>query len=88
MPINPIPTDPIIVDAGRRLTPVYQAFFSSIHDWLGPVGLSGPTTSRPINTARNFLYIGQMYFDTTLSKPIWVQSLNPTVWQDATGAAV
>lgn len=88
MPLNPIPTDPVLVDTQRRMTPVYQAFFSSIHDWLGPIGMSGSTGDRPINTPRNFLYVGQQYFDTTLGKPIFVASLNPTVWVDATGAPV
>jgi hypothetical protein len=88
MPINPIPTDPVMVDRQGRATPVYQAFLSSIHDWLGPVGTSGPTAQRPVNTPQNFLYIGQEYFDTTLGKPVWVKSLQPTVWCDATGAPV
>lgn len=88
MTINAVPTDPIIVDNNRRLTPVYQAFFGSIHDWLGPVGQSGSTADRPTNFSRNPLYVSQQYFDTTLGKPIWVKSLNPTVWVDATGSAV
>jgi hypothetical protein len=88
VPINPIPTDPVMVDQQRRMTPVYQAFFSSVHNWLGPVGLSGPTTKRPVNAAQNFVYIGEMYFDTTLGKPVWVMQINPTVWVDATGAIV
>lgn len=88
MPINPIPTSPIIVDSNRVLTPIYQAFLASIHTWLGPVGLSGTTAQRPVNTPQNMVYIGQMYFDTTLNKPIWAKKLNPTVWADATGATV
>ncbi len=86
MPINPIPTDPVIVDQNRRLTQVYQAFLSSVHDWLGPVGMSGSTADRPLNSSRNPLYVGQQYFDTTLGKPVFVLQLNPTVWVDATGA--
>lgn len=88
MPLSPVPTDLTIVDRKGRMTPIYQAFFSSIHDWLGPVGLSGTTANRPVNSPRNFLYVGQSYFDTTLGIPIWVKSLNPTVWIDATGAVV
>lgn len=88
MPINPIPTTPIIVDEQGALSPIYQAFFSSIHDWLGPVGLSGTTAQRPVNTTQNRLYIGQMYFDTTLGLPVFVKSLNPTVWVNAAGAVV
>lgn len=88
MPINAIPSTPIAVDKEGRLTALWQAFFSSIHDWLGPVGGSGPTAKRPVDASRNQLYISQMFFDTTLGKPIWVKSKNPTVWVDATGASV
>lgn len=83
MPINPIPTDPVIVDTKQRLTPVYQAFFSSVHDWLGPVGQSGPTSQRPVNTPQNPVYIGQEYFDTTLGEPVWLEQVNPPVWVTA-----
>jgi hypothetical protein len=88
MPINPIPTDPVIVDTKQRLTPVYQAFFSSVHDWLGAVGQSGPTSQRPVSTAQNPVYIGQEYFDTTLGFPVWLKQLNPMVWVNAAGAMV
>lgn len=88
MPLNPIPTTPVIVDRKGVLTPLYQAFISSIYNWLSPVGLNGTTAQRPVNTPQNFMYIGQMYFDATLGKPIFVKSLSPTVWVDATGAVV
>lgn len=45
---------------------------------------SGTTAHRP--TAA--LYTGKFYFDTTLGKPIWLKSVGPTVWVDATGASV
>lgn len=32
--------------------------------------------------------IGFSLFDTTLGKPIWLKSVNPSVWVDATGAVV
>jgi hypothetical protein len=90
MPINPLPTDPRIASAQGQMTPVYQAFFSSIKNWLGPVGLSGPTSARPTSagTSNIFLYIGLEYFDTTLGYPVWVKQLNPLVWVNATGAMV
>lgn len=43
--------------------------------------LKGPTGSRPANAK-----IGQMYFDTTLGKPVWKK--NDTQWVDATGTVV
>jgi hypothetical protein len=50
-----------------------------------PLGglLSGDTGSRPADPA-----VGVSYFDTTVGKPIWVQSLSPVVWVDATGTVV
>lgn len=88
MPINSVPTTPVIVDGKRTLLPVYQAWFASIQNWLRPVGSSGTTAQRPLNTKESFMYVGQSYFDTSLGKPIWVKSLNPTVWADATGTPV
>ena len=88
MTLNAVPTDPMIVDDKRRLTSVYQGFFSSIHDWLGTVGQSGPTTARPVSSSQNQIYIGQQYFDTTLGKPIWAKQLNPLVWVDGQGTIV
>lgn len=91
MPINPIPSTPQISDSKGMLTPLYQAFISSIYNWLSPVGQSGTTAQRPTSTsniAQTFMYVGRSYFDTTLGKPIFVKSLNPTVWVDGSGAVV
>lgn len=88
MSLSAIPPDAQITDGTGRLTYSWQTFMESISFWLTPVGSSGSTTNRPVSSGRRQLYIGQSYFDTTLSKPIWVQSLNPTVWADATGTPV
>lgn len=87
--MNPVPSsgDPV-VDKQGRFTWIWQAFMSSIHDWAGPLGGHGTTANRPVSTAQNFLYVGYMFFDDTLGKPIFVKSLGPTVWVDATGAVV
>lgn len=45
---------------------------------------SGTTANRPTTG----LWVGRTYFDTTLNKPIWAKTVTPTVWVDATGAAV
>ena len=54
--------------------------------WLvgGSVDNSGTTANRPTVG----LFTGRPYYDTTLGKPIWLESVRPTVWVDATGAAV
>ena len=88
MPINPVPTSPHIVDKNGVLVPIYQAFIASIFNWLSPVGQSGTTAQRPVNARGVFMYVGRSYFDTTLGIPIWVKSLNPTVWINASGGVV
>jgi hypothetical protein len=90
MPINPIPTDPRIANTQGQMTPVYQSFFSSVHNWLGPVGLSGPTSARPSSSGSSnvFLYVGLEYFDSTLGYPVWIKQLNPTVWVNGSGSVV
>jgi hypothetical protein len=47
------------------------------------LAVSGATASRPTSGVQ----LGQMYFDTTLTKPIWYSG-GTTVWYDATGASV
>lgn len=41
------------------------------------------TANRPTPT-----YIGQIYFDTTLGKPIWCKNITTPIWVDSTGATV
>lgn len=44
--------------------------------------MSGATAGRPTDTAQ----VGQMFFDTTLEKPIWYKGAGS--WVDATGTTV
>jgi len=64
------------------------AFFQPLFNVAFASQQSGTTANRPISTAQFPLWVGRIYFDTTLGKPIWVKSLSPTVWVDATGAVV
>lgn len=50
----------------------------------GSVDNSGATADRPTKN----LFVGRPYFDATLGKPIWLKSVRPTVWVDATGTSV
>lgn len=89
MSLSPIPSSVgAFVDRMGRLVSEWRSYFESVNYWLRPLGSSGTTTNRPVDMSQIPLYIGQPYFDTTLGKPIWVKSKNPTVWVDATGAAV
>jgi hypothetical protein len=69
-----------------RLTTGWQTFFSQIYQVVLSITMSGTTANRPTK----FLWIGRFYFDTTLTKPIWVKSVAAGVatWCDATGGTV
>lgn len=81
--INQPPIGPMVNPDGSA-TPGWSPFFSAIFQLLTAMTQSGTTAQRPTT----FLWVGRPYFDTTLNIPIWLQSTSPTVWCDATGAAV
>lgn len=86
--LQPTPPTDQISDSHGVLVPLWQAFLSGVGYYLRPVGQSGPTSSRPVNTSLIPLYVGQPYFDTTLGHAIWVQTANPVIWVDAQGNIV
>lgn len=67
-----------------RFTTGWQGFMSSVGAVLLAITSSGTTGQRPTKG----LFVGRAYFDTTLAKPIWLKSVGPTVWVDATGTPV
>ena len=69
-----------------RFTTGWQTFMSQLYQAALSVTMSGTTANRPTK----FLWIGRRYFDTTLTKPIWVKSVSAGVatWCDATGTTV
>lgn len=76
-----------IVDDNRLPTMPYVSWFKQIFQICFALQDGGTTAQRPSdNKAILFLY--RPYFDTTLGKPIWLKSVNPNVWVDATGATV
>lgn len=64
--------------------PPWAGWFTIVHNIVQALSTSGTTAQRPTTG----LWVGRRYFDTTLGIPIWVQSLGPTVWVNATGAPV
>ena len=48
------------------------------------LGSHGTTAQRPLVG----LFVGRCFFDTTLGKPVWLESVRPSVWVDATGTPV
>lgn len=80
-----LPDKDAIVDVKTGyLTRIWLRWASDTDKVIAAVTLSGSTANRPTKD----LYIGRSYFDTTLGKPVWLESANPSVWVDATGAAV
>lgn len=68
----------------KNIPQVWYDWFYQAFRLLFALQQSGTTADRPtIN-----LWVGRTYYDTTLQKPIWVRSINPTVWKDAAGVTV
>lgn len=55
---------------------------SQIEDIIVGVSLRGSTLDRPVFSVQQ---AGTMYYDTTLSKPVWWDGTN---WRDAAGTIV
>lgn len=69
-----------------RLTNSWQTFFSNAYQLLLMLTLSGTTGNRPTK----FLWVGRYYYDTSLNKPVWVNSVSgvTATWKDAAGTTV
>ena len=78
------PSNSQMTDANRMMTIPWGQWLNRIQDICNSVQQSGVTADRPTSV----LWIGRVYFDTTLGKPVWVKSVRPTVWVDGTGAVV
>ena len=77
---------PLTTEAGE-VRFEWQQFFHGVQQTVFAVSRSGPTASRPTSNMDG-RFIGEPYYDTDLGIPIWLQSVNPDVWVDATGAPV
>jgi hypothetical protein len=64
------------------------SWLDTVFNVLMPATQSGPTANRP--TTR--LWVGRVYFDTTLGYPVWVQSVNASTyvatWVNGAGTTV
>lgn len=76
-----LPDGTPLVGADRRITLPWSQAMSRIERIAQAMQLSGPTAQRPVEN----LWIGRPYFDTDLGTPVWVLSVNPTVWATAGG---
>jgi hypothetical protein len=85
MSLGPLPSSAPIADkATGNVNPMWNAWLSALFGVAKPLGGNGTTANRPTNG----LYIGLQYFDATLGLPVFVKSLNPTVWVNAAGGVV
>ena len=66
------------------LSPNWVQWLTKIGLFAGSVSDHGTTANRPTKN----LYIGRFYFDDTLGIPIWLKTVDPVDWVDATGASV
>lgn len=78
------PAESPLADQTGRMSVPWGQWFSRAHAAVASLYQSGTTANRP----DSLLWVGRMYFDTDLGIPVWVQSVRPTVWVDATGAPV
>ena len=75
-------TTPILVNGAMNQS--WLNWMNLAHGSVVSVRQSGTTANRPTQG----LWVGRQFFDTDLGHPVWVQSVGPVVWVDATGAAV
>jgi hypothetical protein len=88
MSLSPAPIAADVTQKGGFTTPAWKAWISQLFAVVSTVNNSGTTALRPVGSAQIPLSLGQAYFDTTLGIPVWIKSLNPTVWVNSAGAPV
>lgn len=77
-PLNIAVSDPI----NGAIKQAWAVWLTNL--WIMTSSIDDHGTARPTKN----LFIGRCFFDETLGLPIWLKSIRPTVWVDATGAAV
>ena len=75
-----IPSGALLDEAGN-LTPSWAQWIQRTHSNAITAQQSGPTADRP----DSLLWVGRVFFDTTLNKPVWLKAINPNVWVDGVG---
>lgn len=86
MSLSPVPTNRNI-DKDRKveIDPIWISWLNSVAFWLFPIGQFGTTANRPTTN----LYVGRIYYDTTLGYPVWVHQVSPSIiWHNGAGASV
>lgn len=70
----------VVTESGERVTRTWMQFVQQVAALLTGMSESGVTADRPTSG----LWVGRVYFDTTLGQPIWYDG---TEWVDATGSS-
>ena len=76
--------DAELVDDRRKVSLVWAQLFTLWGVTITAARQSGTTADRPTKG----LWVGRRFYDTTLGKPVFVDSIGPVVWHDASGAVV
>lgn len=82
--INQAPTGPLTMKDGTA-SPGMQPWMSNVSQILQAHTQSGATANRPTAKSTQKRWIGLQFMDTTLGKPVYLKSVNPDVWVDASG---
>jgi hypothetical protein len=83
--LSPAPLSMDLNAKGGTTASAWRAWLSQLFGVASTVNNAGTTANRPVGSSQIPLAIGQRYFDTTLGIPVWIKSLNPTVWVNASG---
>ena len=76
-----LPQPPIL---DQLFSALWTTYFKQAHPITNSVTDSGITANRPTTD----LWIGRQYYDTTLNKPVYLNSVGPNVWKDSAGTTV
>ena len=79
-----LPSNDPLTNQDRTAFRTWAQWLSWVHLTIKAARQSGTTAERPTT----LLWIGRRYYDETLSKPVYVRAVKPTVWRDAMGNVV
>jgi hypothetical protein len=80
LPIGPLNYNQEYIN---QLLNVLRLYFTQVDNFS--LSTSTPNSGTTANRPTEFILVGQFYYDTTLSKPIY---WNGTVWKDSAGTTV
>lgn len=79
-----LPSNTAVLAQDGQTNRQWLQWFDRVHSIASAQQQAGPTAARPVTR----LWVGRQYFDTDLGRVVYVKSVNPAVWVDATGATV